>query len=41
MIEQIIELLNSDNTVSANGLLAHALGIKAALLFNSLVGKQA
>ena len=41
MIEQIIELLNSDNTVSANRLLAHALGIKAALLFNSLVGKQA
>ena len=41
MIEQIIKLLNSDNTVSANRLLAHALGIKAALLFNSLVGKQA
>lgn len=41
MIEQIINLLNSDNTVSANRLLAHALGIKAALLFNSLVGKQA
>ena len=41
MIEQIIKLLNSDNTVSANRLLAHALGIKAALLFNSLIGKQA
>lgn len=41
MLEQIIKLLNSDNTVSANRLLAHALGIKAALLFNSLVGKQA
>lgn len=41
MIEQIIKLLNSDNTVSANRLLAHSLGIKAALLFNSLVGKQA
>lgn len=41
MMEQIIKLLNSDNTVSANRLLAHALGIKAALLFNSLVGKQA
>ena len=40
-MEQIIKLLNSDNTVSANRLLAHALGIKAALLFNSLVGKQA
>ena len=36
MIEQIIKLLNSDNTVSSNRLLARALGIKAVLLFNSL-----
>lgn len=40
-MDEIIGLLNPDNTVTINRPLAHELGVAAAIVYSALVGKQA
>ncbi len=40
MKKEFMNIINAENTVYINRPLAHALGIKPALLYNALIGKQ-
>ena len=38
-LDSILQLLNPDNTMSANRLLAHAIGLCETIIYSSLISK--
>lgn len=39
-MDEILKLLNPDNTVNFNRPLAHALGVNEAVVYSALIAKQ-